>query len=1203
MKVRGNIKYMVAFLSLVSAVAYAGISIAAEKYSPFASASEAKPSAKASTGKTSSSKARAPLISFDDAVAADEHGPLHGSEGQIDELKKMQPIVEDLEKAVEAHNVLADLKGYRDTELRYREMQQLHQKSIEVLKQSEQCVINYIGRYFNNPVKVWSGIDLRQNPQNHDLRKGLSAWALSGYETAKAAQLSPITNEDVSAINSETIAIGDAGVDKTAGMTDSEVISYADNQNNNNLDVDGNKDQMREFSNAHDGVFFKDPSKQNQYEEDSRRSDLLPTDIGSEASLLLAKEPAKWGNVKQNFAVWNDQRTFYDQYLNGKYGNIEEYIANLEISQEMRDRIYAALSADQQTFMVQAEKEIMNAAEKSKMIVEKWYADEYAKQDKKYNEDLIAVTQKANADVADLEAKRDSEVKTIQSEIDSHQSNRSNYATQIYEINSSNEALNRQILDAQNELKNAEALTEGAVLTPEQQLEQNALKIQLENSIIAFQGIIAQQNLKKVGIQEAYDKESQAIDAKEKDKANVKTSYASMISAVYKVSDDEKVKLKETFEEDVKNLKAERESKINKISLAAEAAKLTMGINSTITVSEINNTTTLIVGLAKKDAAENVKNTRKALSLIGDDLYRGNQHARVMGYHNAMIESLKGKDASFETLNLPAVAAKVPGITTELRSIVSGVKLEEDLKTIDKDFAKEAIKNSKNILTVTLFDNALKEINSDADDDYFVGETPKNRDFMSPKAMPDYNLPPLREYVHFDYIDLKNAAKNATKMTVGLDEKYEETILGQIIKKSRFVQTEPTPLSVIDKKTFLSYGGKIPEIWNLMLKDKAFVERDFFLSPAMASDDKNVTVNALKLGGEAAALFRGGVYPCLIKDIKSNNKVCKSDGTIADGQGVVDVSVRSKGILNKDEYFLGLGFVTGERRQSLLGQNLPICQGLSANCKSSIEIKNGRPTQVSVPVLATSKGVSDGSSKVLGSGSYSELGTILALNGGKIGSSRVHNLLTLTPEMESLLIYGERMEAAAKNDKVPEFNADEKINDNIYNTAQFSNNQIGDFLLQTEQEQTYKNAVDELKDSIAEMHTDLLKILKNIGFAPSEDFDIAKDSDYQLTVSKLKSIKQSKMNAANKMISSIQEGDSELLRESKRSYGRLHDALALDKDAVTTMSMTSYDSTALDEEVKTGKANLAVEGKYQETADKSFEEQLNSFLPAYCVAY
>ena len=106
-----------------------------------------------------------------------------------------------------------------------------------------------------------------------------------------------------------------------------------------------------------------------------------------------------------------------------------------------------------------------------------------------------------------------------------------------------------------------------------------------------------------------------------------------------------------------------------------------------------------------------------------------------------------------------------------------------------------------------------------------------------------------------------------------------------------------------------------------------------------------------------------------------------------------------------------------------------------------------------------------------------------------------------------------------------------------------------------------------------------------------------------MAVSKLKNVKQNYLNTVGAKISSINDAGSELLRDSKRNYSAVYNALLQDKDAVTTMGMAVSDSTSLDETIKTGKANLAVDSTYQETADKSFEEQLNSFNPAYCVAY
>ena len=307
MNIKNKVKNAVACGILFAVAAFAGQALAADDYSPF-SAGTASLSKSSSSNYTDPSRYQTKsILTFNEAQPSDATGPFAGSETQMAELDKLEPIVENLQAAIDAHNTLNGLKNYRDTQRRYNEMVQLHEKSIEVLKQSEQCVINYIGRYFNNPVSVWSGVDLRNTPQSHDLRTGLSAWALESYETAKASQLSPIDVGDVSTLDMDALSKKSAAYDKkneelggemisingtenaAADMTDEETLAYANrNEGDTALDIESKKNNVKELSNQHKGIFFKEPDKQEAYEEDSRKSDLLPTDIGAEASMALA---------------------------------------------------------------------------------------------------------------------------------------------------------------------------------------------------------------------------------------------------------------------------------------------------------------------------------------------------------------------------------------------------------------------------------------------------------------------------------------------------------------------------------------------------------------------------------------------------------------------------------------------------------------------------------------------------------------------------------------------------------------------------------------------------------------------------------------------------------------------------------------------------------------------------------------------------
>ena len=59
-------------------------------------------------------------------------------------------------------------------------------------------------------------------------------------------------------------------------------------------------------------------SKQEEAEEENRRSEMLPWQIGAEAAKLLWADAQEWGTPKEKL-VWEDAKIFYQQYLSRKY--------------------------------------------------------------------------------------------------------------------------------------------------------------------------------------------------------------------------------------------------------------------------------------------------------------------------------------------------------------------------------------------------------------------------------------------------------------------------------------------------------------------------------------------------------------------------------------------------------------------------------------------------------------------------------------------------------------------------------------------------------------------------------------------------------------------------------------------------------------------------------------------------------------------
>lgn len=1207
MRVQGNIKSILGGTALVSILACSDMVLAAEAYSPFAPA--AKTAEVKST--TSSQGGYKSVISLEGAIPSEDKSPFAGSETQMEELDKLEPIVEHLRLAVDAHNALNSLGSYRNIQKQYNQMVQLHDKSVEVLKASEQCTIDYLGRYFNNPVKVWSGVNMKDDPTNHDLRTGLSRWAMEMFEMAKSSQVSPVSAGDLANVD-EASADSFAKINAAASkeeMTEEDTAIKTDVSRPETSEVKDIKaahqaaeKQAVAMHEKYDGNYLKEPSKEEELEKETRKIDLMANDVGSVVSVWLAdylagkpaatggSEGPAWtasdlGGIKKRFPVWNDQKTFYAQYLNRKYANIREYIENYDIPSDLRKRVSDAVFNRQKQFMTQAEADITQAAYRA---VNTAQADRDTKVNaarQKYNSDVSAVNSRESSDISSLTSTKNGKIQNLDDQIKSAQNLRDEYAGELSDINGDKQNLQSEIESLRQEIIRMETLLAGAGLTEEQKEEYAQIKADSAAQIGQLETRIKELDTQRSALETSISEQTDTINRYNQEKSDIENDYTIRVNDIKSAAQTEISALTEALEKEIKKFDDEFAAKKVKIAAAEQAAKVALGSKSTVTAEQIIKEADIVFATAKDDAYRNIDKTVAAMKALGDDLYRGEAQNTVSSYHQALIDSLNGKKSAVATIELEPVGAKVHDITNFLTDIVTGI--DDEMATLNVSDYRSKVENTSVLLTVPVLDDMLKNVDTSTDTQYFVGGTPKPEDFRAPKTMPDFNLPPLREYVRLDYVDLQSIAKDAEKMIIYEEREFSIPIFNNIMREKRWVPAEGINLvSVIDKDKFLSYGGRIPEIWKLMLKDKAFVDSEFYLTKDMAPEGMDIAENPLQLGAEISPLYRGGIYPCVIRDNNCGDVI------------VVDVAEKSK---NSTEYTMRFNIVDGDRKTQILETNPPVCQEIAARCRRV----PGKKPQVKLASLKDDNGLSP-KGTVIGSGEYSELGSILGIYRGKIGKKDVKNVLAYTPEMQSVVNYGLRMEKRndPNSDKKPaEFTPEEQQNDDVYVRAQYNINQIGDFLGHAETEQDYKDSLDEIEESLVKMKEDLYETLRSFGFEPSPDFDISKEADYELAVNKLKAIKKNNMAQAKDSIISIEPGDSDLLFQSKNSYNRIYDGLAADKEAVTVMDMDVDDPTEFAEDVKTGQANKNADNEYEKEADKSFEEQMKSFKPVYCAAY
>ena len=1169
------------------------------------------------------------VLDIEDAVISEETHPFSGSEEQMNELEKLEPITNNLKAAVDAHNLINRLRGYKNIQKQYNNTVKLHDRSVELLKDSEQCTINYMGRYFQDPVKVWSGKDMSEMPQNHDLRQGLSAWAIALYETAKSSEVSPIDIDDVVSVDLQTNETVDEdgnilNVETSLSSSTSTVgVNVDTSENVTDLETlhTSSESEINDLQEQTGGNYFQEPSRQEELEAEDRKTDLISKDIGSEVAVWMADYLAgqstssgpSWsstnlGGVKKRFPVWTDQKTFFGQYLIRKYKNIKNYIKNYTIPEEVRQRIADKVFDRQKQYMNQAEAQITQAAVDARLTAKSIADEKKSEARKDYETKVAEIENEREITVAKLKQDLATKTAAFNSEIDAANQKRDQYMTQISEINSNNSQLSQDVNDLKQEIANYDFLLSDTSLTEEQKSEYNEMKSDINAEINTIQNKINLQINERDNLQKLYDEQTDIVNKKKQEKADYEGKIQTKIGeANDKAAQEKQVALNE-YNVKVAAIEDELKDKNAKIDAAEIAAKAAIGSKSLITAQQIVGQADLVIEDAREVAYTNIDKTLTALQALGDDLYRGQSQPTVAAYHQALIDSLNGEEAQIGGVKLEAATAKVHDLTNFNVDIVISPHMDAQMRELYLNNYRDAVKNTQIILSIPMFDKMLEGVNTGVDTQYFVGSQPKKEDFSAPKTLPDYNLPPVREYVRLDYIDLQNIGKDNPKMEVG---HYKTHVLPNGASIKIWEKTESLPISIVDKDKFLDYGGRIPEIWKLMLKDKAFVDSDFYLTPDMnpePEEDTPAEYNPLQLGGEMSTLYRGGIYPCIMKNIQGESGTCNASGVIDNGTGIVDVAIIDKGKTNSNEYFMGLGFVDGERRTALLSQNLPICQEVSAKCKKSVGFSSGSLGFVSKPYLTLlnkEDEVGSSSGSFVAEGEASELGSIINVYSGKMLSdgTEVQNVLGYSPYMQSVVNYGIRMEERSQQEDAEDLNAQEEQNDDIYVRAQFNNNQVGDFLEHVEIEQKYQQALDELEEQIKESKDELYSGLREFGFEPSEDFDISNEEDFDLAVKQLKTAKQNYMSKAKGGIDSIEPGDSEVLKDSQNSYSRVYQGLLLDSEAVVTMTMDVDNLSEFSENIKTATANTAVDDTYEKNGDDEFEETLKAMEPAYCAAY
>lgn len=1029
------------------------------------------------------------------------------------ELEKLSPIESIVNTATEVHNQIHRLSDYRDAAKSLEDMQKRYEKALKALQIADDCAQKYLARHFNNPQTIWGA---KGDITDYDSRDGVSGWAFHTYETAKAKQTVG-AGDDTSAAK--------ASIASSSGNIVSPDVDYE------SVDLDTPSEDNEDVVKS-EKFSVSGSTKEEKASEESRQTQMMIWQIGSNASKLLASDYKVWKGQPKTaapFPVWQDVKAFYNQYLQLKYENIKQYLNSVSPN----DILALAAAHIQQDNAVsddlqQKKDKILAAAEQN---IEKIMADsELPKED--------------DGGLARLKKER----KAIAAQIDEASDLLKQYSDELADLrNKSQDDAGTAMRD---EVTAREEFPDSLEGTPT--------------------GKTPKLTVDKSDAQSDKFKNAVAGNKKDLGTAAMEVKVAAQKAKIVSLEQELKAKDKKIWEVNrenampnfIKRYKARQEARLAKLRKIAEARDITNENNQAASEYQNEVKRTLL-----KAVSDKVK-----LPKIGEA-------STPIGVYTLLNNSAKTKleealSTAMETVDDAYGKIKALG---EGKDDLYNPELYSQIEEIHQDMinklkAQTVTITANNVLTVSQIPVFVKLMTGDTSpetEDYFVGSSGKFRDLKAPKAIFAQNLPPVREAFHFDEVDFENvlsANEGNTEEDVN-DENDEE------FDKLKYKDSEHN--RAIKAENFLKVGGDIPPVWRYMLRDKAFVERDIDLnqlfpdikefeaileSPRSTPKEKE---NAKKRIDDYdhcldVMFLRGGYMPCRIKGTSYSLDI-NEDGEFIEFQD------------NNANKRVECPYI--ERRMSTTG-GVPGMKPYSTLRKIELDIKDG--------------------DKVSDNCVISELGTLL--------EARTDGTLQIRePVFKTFyyILFESRHSGNLSKHKQKKMSK-YMVN---YDRAPMSSNQIGEFLTYSENERNIRDQLKETQDQYDEMMAKLFEQLREYGYEPADNLNMAKDSDYNLVRSKLDAIKNLNVSEALLQIADVDVKENDVVAERIDNLKKVLAALQKDKDEETIISGMVEDQNDLDSEILSTRANNGTVDAYvQKTKDDSSANENISDIP-YCAAY
>lgn len=1080
--------------------------------------------------------------------------PFEGSDDQFAALAKIAEINQHLSWANQAHNLKQQLPGFKKAFESLANMKRLHQKALERMQMSEEAAIEYLGVYYDDPVRMWlgggcdytSGLNIRCASETfatnaYEKRGGFSGWLISAYKTVKAEKaLDPDEMQSSMATSKRS--------EKTISASASEFDKV-------------NKDEVKKDV-EDNGSGYTKISDEVYYDAAFREQALLTWQVGSEAAKALGADmisaTPKWAVAKNVYPIWNDEKAFYRQYLERKYINMAKYVRYMDpdlMNADMQD----LLSEINDLWYKRAVTNFENLENPASVI---------------YNmtmiQDVYAENKEAISAIADYAKEAAEAYNGKLKEEKNHQS--------IEAFNKLAEVYNKRAsLQAElNQLERQKADMYDRIDTLGVDLDET--KKEYNSNVNAVKTLesdkAAQESIKSVG------KDIKGKVANYSAGFEAEAEYSAQAADTVAVEYQTKALLAGAQVELKKGMLESAKGGLSKLEQEIEDIKQQM---ANLSGAELEGLETFF---EKQQDVEQEKNNIEYKKLdsykkiMKNDLIEWFYESSVLPTQKRAAEVVQGayekeisnKDTGlylkiFEPKSYEQITNFHQKVLNNLFDIGKNdfqLELKNEMDGDDKysryggtvrasEFEEELYK---------VFSNSLKKKTEpylQSDSEYFVGLPPKPRDFSAPRSISVTLLPPMREIVHFDMTDYESVTTNNKK-------KKEEG------KQTYFM-----------KEDFLNYGLEIPEIWKRILGQKGFVEQPVNLEDILefpynmeelTTDAGYGAVQGVERDfsnyntDSAMEMYRGGMYPCVV------------NGMLIDRLGLGRSAMFTPGAANSlelggaKEVFLN---ITGKNDRTY-----PYC--------TEIESVSGGVAQFYTGEKASEALKTNAPVKLMGS----ELGVFLGVdpkgaNNGITFNDRFLDLVQASYKRD------EKLEKCKKN-------CDDTIWDKINKNTFFTRNQFGNFLEFTETEQTYQQALDDLQPKVQEVRETLKTSFEKFGIKIADDIDLADQKTYDNLELQLEKKKLEYLGKATPLMSAIRS-NNEFVDEKVRSVDNLYKSLITDSEELVQISNATKPDTELSSQIKQARADQEASGRYKEEANKAIEKQLKSFPMPYQAVY